>query len=110
MANAWPVLPCVSLQPHSHRSEMNSSYAVADPGFPMGGGGRQLRGATFRKICMSKRKNLDRRGGAGGAPPGSATVMNIYMNHTFLFLGHKTKITNNIKNLRVVFFLASFTF
>ena len=47
--------------------------AVVDPGFPVGG--RPPRGeggvptpemVTFRKFCMSKRKNLD--------PPGSANV------------------------------------
>ena len=49
---------------------------VADPGFPVGGrrphgGAPTPEAATFRKICMSKRKNLDPWG--GGAPPGSAT-------------------------------------
>ena len=38
--------------------------SVADPGFPMGGahlvgGAPTPETATFRKICMSKRKNLD---------------------------------------------------
>ena len=37
---------------------------VADPGFPVGGrqprrGAQTPEAATFRKICMSKRKNLD---------------------------------------------------
>ena len=43
---------------------------VADPGFPVGGGrGPRWGGAwtpeavTFRKFCMSKRKNLDPEGG-----------------------------------------------
>ena len=40
--------------------------AVADPGFPVGGGAWTSYGgpwtpeaATFQKFCMSKRKNLD---------------------------------------------------
>ena len=48
--------------------------AVADPGFPVGGY-RPCRGvptpevASFQKICMSKRKNLDPWGvRTGGAP------------------------------------------
>ena len=47
----WPILCCNS---------------VADPGFPVGGGGVDLVGeawtpeaVTFRKICMSKRKNRE---------------------------------------------------
>ena len=38
---------------------------VADPGFPIGGRGPRREGVwtleavTFRKFCMSKRKNLD---------------------------------------------------
>ena len=56
---------------------------MADPGFPVGerpprgGGAPTPEAATFRKICMSKRKNLDPWGGGGGGrapavPPGSA--------------------------------------
>ena len=48
---------------------LTTCNAVADPGFPVGG--RQLlpEAATFRKICMSKRKNLDPWGARpGGAP------------------------------------------
>ena len=42
--------------------------SVADPGFPVGA--PTPKAATFRKICMSKRKNLDPCGArAGGAPP-----------------------------------------
>ena len=57
---------------------------MADPGFPVGGGAHLIEGgeltpdaATFRKICMSKRKNLDPWGGgvdagrAPGTPPRS---------------------------------------
>ena len=46
-------------------------FSVADPGFPVGGLGPR-RGAwtpeavTFRKICMSKRKNRDPLGGPLG--------------------------------------------
>ena len=49
--------------------------AVADPAFPVGGvvlgGGAWTSGlVTFRKFCMSKRKNLDPLGGrAPGTPP-----------------------------------------
>ena len=44
--------------------------------------------ATFRKICMSKRKNPDLRGGpAQGAPPGSATARDLF--HTVFI---KTKL------------------
>ena len=48
---------------HSLASSGNS-HAVADPGFPVGGadlvgGAPTPEAATFRKICMSKRKNLD---------------------------------------------------
>ena len=47
---------------------------VADPGFPVGGAPTP-EAATFRKICMSKRKNLDPWGArASGDPPGSATA------------------------------------
>ena len=44
---------------------MHLSEAVADPGFSVGGRGPRRGGAwtpevvTFRKFCMSKRKNLD---------------------------------------------------
>ena len=55
--------------------------AVADPGFPVGGGRRAAGGATtsdvgtFRQKCMRKRKNWILLGGrAPAAPPGSATV------------------------------------
>ena len=40
-------------------------FAVADPGFPVGGAWTSYGGpwtpeaATFQKFCMSKRKNLD---------------------------------------------------
>ena len=38
----------------------NSPNIVADPGFPVGGARPGLpRQVTFRKFCMSKRKNLD---------------------------------------------------
>ena len=56
------------------------SMSVADPGFPVGGRRPRRRAPTpeaamFRKICMSKRKNLDPWGGrAPAAPPGSATA------------------------------------
>ena len=45
---------------------------VVDPGFPVGGRGPRRgawtpKAATFRKICMSKRKGP--LGGAPGAPP-----------------------------------------
>ena len=48
-------------------------YAVADPGFTMGGrqprrGAPTPEAATFRKICMSKRKNLDPWGRTPAAP------------------------------------------
>ena len=42
---------------------------MADPGFPVGdvvlvgGGPWTPEAATFRKFCMSKRKNLDSSGG-----------------------------------------------
>ena len=47
--------------------------AVADPGFPVGGGGVATSdvGVFWRKH-MSKRKNWLRLGGGGGRPPGSA--------------------------------------
>ena len=50
---------------------------MADPGFPVGGRGPR-RGAwtpeavTFRKFCMSKRKNLDPWGGGQAGPIGSS--------------------------------------
>ena len=56
---------------------------MADPGFPVGGRGPR-RGAwtpevgTFRKFCMSKRKDRDPGGGgtcAGHAPSRSANVL-----------------------------------
>ena len=52
---------------------MQQTHAVADPGFPIRGrrprrGAPTPEAATFRKICMSKRKNLDPWGGASGAP------------------------------------------
>ena len=50
-----------------------STFSATDPGFPVGGA--NLVGeaptpevATFRKICMSKQKNLDPWGCTGGAP------------------------------------------
>ena len=48
------------LEIHFFPSLLNT---VADPGFPVGGawtrrGGVDSEAATFRKICMSKRKNL----------------------------------------------------
>ena len=49
-----------------HIYSVNVHISVADPGFPVGGGGMDLIGgpwtpevAMFRKFCMSKRKNLD---------------------------------------------------
>ena len=46
---------------------------MADPGFPVGGGAWTAEVVTFRKFCMSKRKNLDPWGGVPGArPPKSA--------------------------------------
>ena len=52
--------------------------SVADPGFSigganlLGGGGTPTpNAATFRKICMSKRKNREPWGRVPGAPPGS---------------------------------------
>ena len=52
---------------------------VADPGFPVGGrpprrGAPTPEAATFQKISMSKRKNLDPWGRVPVAPPGSANV------------------------------------
>ena len=38
------------------------------------GGAPSPEAATFRKICMSKRKNLDPWGGMPAAPPGSGNV------------------------------------
>ena len=51
--------------------------AVADPGFPVEGahlavGALTPEEATVRKICMSKRKNLDPYGARAGSAPGSA--------------------------------------
>ena len=51
---------------------MDLETLVADPGFPLGGGTNLVgvptpNTATFRKICMSKRKNWDPRGGEGRA-------------------------------------------
>ena len=42
----------------------STTSTAADPGFPMGGhqpcrGAPTPEAATFRKFCMSKRKNLD---------------------------------------------------
>ena len=48
---------------------------VTDPGFPIGGGANLVKGtptpdmATFRKICMSKRKNWDPWGACAGCAP-----------------------------------------
>ena len=48
---------------------------VADPGFPVGGRGPRRGGVwtpeavTFRKFCMSKRKNLNPWGRTPGTPP-----------------------------------------
>ena len=54
----------VQLNPYSTIFIFIIPFAVADPGFPMGGadlvgGAPTPEAATFRKICMSKRKNLD---------------------------------------------------
>ena len=38
---------------------------MVDPGFPVGGGAWTPEAVTFRKFCMSKRKNLDPWGGGG---------------------------------------------
>ena len=46
---------------------------MADPGFPVGGAWTSLVGVdTFRKFCMSKRKNLDPWGVGVGACAGHA--------------------------------------
>ena len=50
------------------------SISVTDPGFPVGGcqprsGVPTPKAATFQKICMSKRNNLDPWGHAPVAPP-----------------------------------------
>ena len=57
-------------------------HAVADPGFSVAGGPDLLGGANLRRVCFSvktnaKTKELDPvgRGGARGAPPGSANGM-----------------------------------
>ena len=48
--------------------------SVADPGFSRGGGAWTLEMVTFRKFCMSKRKNLDPWGRALGTPRRSGNV------------------------------------
>ena len=40
-------------------ANLKLAEAVADPEFPVGGGAPTPEAATFRKICMSKQKNLD---------------------------------------------------
>ena len=56
------------------KSKTFRQISVADPGFPVGGHGPR-RGAwtpkavTFRKFCMSKRKNLDPWGACAGHAP-----------------------------------------
>ena len=42
----------------AHRVPVKNIMSVADPGFPVGGGGVWTpEAATFCQICMSKRKN-----------------------------------------------------
>ena len=45
----------------THARLMDLVWAVADPGFPMGGGGTEPLGGTdmgaFRRKCIRKRKN-----------------------------------------------------
>ena len=53
------------------------TFAVADPGFPVGGRGLHRgvwtpEAVTFQKLCMSKRKNWDPWGRAQGTPPRTA--------------------------------------
>ena len=60
---------------------------VADPGFPVGGGVRLVGVATFRKICMSKRKNWDPWGLGGGCAPLDSPLKYIYF---FLLLSLST--------------------
>ena len=74
MVTSWTGLPLpteASRHVETATTSKLKTNAVADPGFPVGGGGADLVGgvptpeaATFRKICMSKQKNLDPWGGA----------------------------------------------
>ena len=72
--------------------ENKTTHAVADPGFPVGGGTHLVGGATpevvtFRKLCMSTRKNLDPWGGVRiGSTPGSVIDMVNRILSSFLVL------------------------
>ena len=57
---------------------MNSHISIADPGFPVTSGGRQLpRRLRFEKFVCQNERIWTRGGGGGGrapgTPPGSAT-------------------------------------
>ena len=74
---------CYSLK-KTHGYYENITYTVADPGFPIGGcqprgGAPTPEAATFRKICMSKRKNLDPLARAPLDPP----MLHAYMGRKY---------------------------
>ena len=56
--------------PFDPRSDVQYMNTVADPGFPVGGGGANLQRGHFSAKMYAKTKELDLVGGArtGGAP------------------------------------------
>ena len=60
------VVSCLELSIFSTFLPKRGTWAVADPGFPVGGrrsrsgvGSEDSEAVTFRKFCMSKQKNMD---------------------------------------------------